>query len=481
VPRGGVTSRAARSGVRRGTDYVASLRDGRDVWVLGHGHVDDVTTDATTAPVVATYAAWYDRHRDAGWRATLMRDAERSWAFTAPTTVAHLRAMGAAISQVSLLSGGLLTHNPGYGALIALGVADAAAAVSKGRAKLARAYRDDVARSQRFVTFSSGNGPSSDRGRPPDEALAVRVVKRTRSEIVVDGVLDVHTAVPYAHEILVAARHPAGPAGWAWFAVPIGTPGLRVIARQPAVDVGGDPSGPRRFDELDAIAVLDHVTIPDERVFALGAACDQRGRDHVVGWLLWHQLLGWLARAELTLGFALALADAFTLRDRPEIVDAVTELMAVVQTIRTCVVAAELDPERTAGGFARPRRVHLAPAALCALANRTRCDDLLRRCAGAAAMVAPTDTDLGDDRVAAALERVLGATGGAVRARAALLRGARDHVGSSLAAREAAYEMFGSGGPKAWHLRLRHSFEGYEQLIAAAATAGRAGRRRRTT
>ena len=48
--------------MRAEAGYKESLRDGRDVWVLGEGAVRDVTTDPSTSAMVDECAAWYDRH-----------------------------------------------------------------------------------------------------------------------------------------------------------------------------------------------------------------------------------------------------------------------------------------------------------------------------------------------------------------------------------------------------------------------------------
>ncbi len=54
--------------MRAGAAYREALRDGRRVWVLGEGRVDDVTTHPATAPMVAEYVAWYDRLTKPDWR-----------------------------------------------------------------------------------------------------------------------------------------------------------------------------------------------------------------------------------------------------------------------------------------------------------------------------------------------------------------------------------------------------------------------------
>ncbi|MBV9967876.1 MAG: 4-hydroxyphenylacetate 3-monooxygenase, oxygenase component, partial [Alphaproteobacteria bacterium] len=51
--------------MRTGAEYREVLRnDGRRVWVLGEGEVEDVTTHPATAAMVEEYVAWYDRHFD---------------------------------------------------------------------------------------------------------------------------------------------------------------------------------------------------------------------------------------------------------------------------------------------------------------------------------------------------------------------------------------------------------------------------------
>ena len=48
--------------MRTGAEYREALRDGRRVWVMGEGMVDDVTTHPATRAMVDEYVAWYDLH-----------------------------------------------------------------------------------------------------------------------------------------------------------------------------------------------------------------------------------------------------------------------------------------------------------------------------------------------------------------------------------------------------------------------------------
>ena len=60
------------SSMRTGADYRESLRDGRRVWILGEGLIDDVTTHPATQPMVDEYVAWYDRHFDPKWQDSVL-------------------------------------------------------------------------------------------------------------------------------------------------------------------------------------------------------------------------------------------------------------------------------------------------------------------------------------------------------------------------------------------------------------------------
>ena len=53
--------------MRTGLEDRESLRDGRDVWVMGEGQVEDVTTHPATSAMVLEYEKWYDRHFDPAW------------------------------------------------------------------------------------------------------------------------------------------------------------------------------------------------------------------------------------------------------------------------------------------------------------------------------------------------------------------------------------------------------------------------------
>ena len=461
--------------MRTGAEYRESLRDGRDVWVMGEGPVDDVTSHPATAPMVVEYAAWYDRHFEPAWQDVLLTGPDaagrrRPLAFEVPKTSADLQRQGNALRSVLFLSGGNITHTPGYGALIALGLLNHLKGLNNPPEEIeaAEAYRESLARSGRFLTFAGGGALIGPRlSKDPSERVALRLVSETDKGIVVSGKVQMHTSTPFAEDVLITSRDelPPGSGRRPWVILPVNAPGVRVVARRTSARHANPFLSPlsSRFDELDAILILKDVFIPRERVFT-GELMDRTKRHSLVSWLLWHHNIGWLAKAELSLGLGLALSEVMGLKENPATIEQLVDLAVDVQTSRSCVTAAELEPEMTAGGYALPGQLHLAAAAINIFKTRQKVSETLRSLPGSSLVNAPADTDLADPVMAAELEEAFGGGGYTALQRAALLQLTWDQVSSALDARESVFELHASGGMAAWRARLRAWFQNYDEL-----------------
>jgi 4-hydroxyphenylacetate 3-monooxygenase len=217
---------------------------------------------------------------------------------------------------------------------------------------------------------------------------------------------------------------------------------------------------------------LDDVFIPWEQVFLTEPAADanspaplelDRG-EGIASWLYWHQLYGWLAKAEFTLGLALACTDVMGLREHQQTLDYLVDLITDVQMVRSCLTAGELEPQLTAAGYAFPGLVHMAAGSIAMLKARQRMSEILRMLPGSSLMMAPADTDLSAPELAAGLEESFGGGGYTALQRAALLNLAWDHISSGLDGRESAFELHANGGIPTWRQRLRRWFNDYNTL-----------------
>jgi aromatic ring hydroxylase len=454
--------------MRTGAEYRETLRDGRRVWVMGGGWVDDVTTHPATRPMVDEYVAWYDRHSEVAWRETLIENDGAPWAFVLPRTSDDLLGMGRSFAKTLFHSAGNVTHDPAYGNLIALGILTTVQARDLPPEQVANAlaYRDMIARTGRFITYCGGAPIVGQRMRAdPAERVALKLVRETDAGVVLSGRLGMHTSPAYAEDVYVGGMSGVDIGGQrAGFIVPVGgavvtTLCRKVAARDPNPFVSPLSS---RFDELDGQMWLDNVFVPWEHVFLVGPEPDTIAR-----WLRWHHLYGWLAKAEFTLGLALALADAMALKENEQTVEYLVDTVVAVQTVRTCIAAAERDPEFTPAGYCYPNHRHLAAGGIALFKARQRISEILRILPGSSLVVAPADSDLATPELTAGLEESFGGGGWSALQRSALLQLAWDHVSSALDGRESTFELHASGGMPNWRGWLRRNFRDYNELANA--------------
>jgi len=252
------------------------------------------------------------------------------------------------------------------------------------------------------------------------------------------------------------------------FIVPVNAPGVTTLCRKVAVRDPNPFVAPlsSQYDELDGQMWLDDVFIPWERVFFVDPSPEAIAR-----WLRWHHLYGWLSKAEFTLGLALALTDAMGLKAHEQAIEYLVDLIAEVQTVRSCLTAAERDPEFTPAGYCFPCHAHLAAGGIALLKSRQRISEILRILPGSSLVVAPADRDLAAPELAAGLEESFGGGGYTALQRSALLQLAWDHVSSALDARESAFELHASDGMPNWRSWLRRNFKDYNTLANAVLRA----------
>lgn len=217
--------------MRTGAEYREALRDGRKIWVIGEGAFEDVTTHPATRAVVEEYVGWYDRHFDPDWQELVLTPLDAAGnrsplGYIVPMSAAELTRMGRCFSTTTFLSAGNLTHTPAYGQLIALGVLCAVQehSASPKHVADAAAYRQLIADTGRFLTFSAGAATIGYRLRKdPGERAALRILRETDAGVVLSGKIGMHTSPAYAEDVLcrrvLRRRHRWAPrhlyrAGW---------------------------------------------------------------------------------------------------------------------------------------------------------------------------------------------------------------------------------------------------------------------------
>ena len=266
-----------------GEEYLASLRDGREIYLYGE-RVKDVTKHAAFGNPARMTARLYDALHDPAKRDVLTRPTDTDGVgythsfFTTPHSVDDLVADQRAIAEWARVSYGWMGRSPDYKASF-LGTLGANADFYAPFADNARRwYRE----SQEKVLFWNHAivHPPVDRNRPPDEVsdVFVHVERETDAGLVVSGAKVVATGSALTHYNFIA--HWGLPIKDKRFAlvatVPMDARGVKLICRQSysgSAAVTGSPFDyplSSRLDENDTIFVMDQVLVPWENVFIYG-------------------------------------------------------------------------------------------------------------------------------------------------------------------------------------------------------------------
>ncbi|HVH75717.1 MAG TPA: 4-hydroxyphenylacetate 3-hydroxylase N-terminal domain-containing protein [Stellaceae bacterium] len=263
-----------------GAEYIESLKDGREVYIDGE-RVEDVTTHSAFRNSVRSIARLYDA----------LHDPERREVLTCPTDtgsegythrffrVARSRealiAQQKAIAEWSRLTYGWMGRTPDYKASL-MNTLGANAEYYGQFAANARSWYRRVQETALFMNHAIVN-PPVDRGRPTSEVKDVYVTIQRESDagVVVSGAKVVATSAALTHYNFLgqnAATATADPDLAIMFILPMDAPGVKLICRNSyekiATTLGTPYDYPlsSRFDENDAIFVLDNVLIPWENV-----------------------------------------------------------------------------------------------------------------------------------------------------------------------------------------------------------------------
>jgi 4-hydroxyphenylacetate 3-monooxygenase len=478
-------------GLRTGADYMAGLRgDGRRVIIDG-AVVDDVTTHPAFRAAVRSVARLYDMAADPANRAVMTypspatgRPVLRCWEI--PRTPADLGARRRMSERWAEATFGLMGRTPdhvaGFFAGFAAKPAIFAAAGEAFAANVVRFYA--FARDHHLYVSYAIVPPQIDRSKPAhrqsDPTLHAGVVAERDGGIVLKGAQQLATGAALSDYLHLSCIHPLAPGDEAYaisVAMPLNAPGLKIYSRRSyaaAATSAFDYPLSSRFDETDALVVLDDVFVPWERVFVYRdiALCrDQWWRTpaHVYGN---HQAqVRYAAKLRFLMGLAKRLTEITGSAALAPVQIKLGEMAAIASIVEHMVTAQEANATIDAEGTVWPSRTALyAVMALQAELN-PRIVDLARELAGGSLLMLPSSVqDFANAEAAADLERYVHSPGFDARTRVALLKMLWDIIGSEFAGRQQQYEKFYGGASflVKQNLYRTYDFARADALVAAA-------------
>ena len=225
--------------LRTAAEYVESLKDGREVWYRGQ-RVDDVTQHPTISKAVKHACIDYEMAESDTYRdlATYEENGERHSAYyRIPRTTEDLLKRSALIEAATAEGDTLvvLIKEIGTDALFAL-LAVTAEFEDQRYFERAKAYYE-YCRANDLSLAVAQTDVKGDRIKRPsqqsDPDVYLRVVERRDDGIVVRGAKAHTSVVTNTNEVIVLPTRAMGPDEGDWsiaFALPVDTPGLRLIA-----------------------------------------------------------------------------------------------------------------------------------------------------------------------------------------------------------------------------------------------------------
>jgi 4-hydroxyphenylacetate 3-monooxygenase len=446
-------------GIRTGEEYLANLRDDREVWIHGD-RVADVTAHPGMSRGPRTLAQFLDKQFDPGLRDVLTyeEDGERiAMSFLPPKSREDIRRRGVAYYEWARWSNGMLGRTPDYKNASIMAFGTAAAYLGQGRTDFEAnmlAYYDEVRKGDKVLTHTLVNpAVSFDMAKEGKFSgqVALQIVKETDAGVIVNGARLLATLGPFADEIevfpstLLKAEDGNIPFAIA-FALPVNTPGMRMICRD-TYDHGKshfDAPLSSRYEELDAVVIFENVLVPWERVFMYKdpALCNRAFAETNAVVHMMHQVAaGKLAKSEFAVGLLCAMARA-TGKDKDMGVKVqIAEAMWIAESVRAFLYSAEHQAEPDQWGNYVPLRRPLDTSRNLFLRRYPRLVELVQLLGSSSLMATPSEADFSND-LAGDVERYFQVENLNSLDRVALFRLAHDFSVSGFSGRQTLYERF---------------------------------------
>ncbi|WP_042348494.1 4-hydroxyphenylacetate 3-hydroxylase family protein [Bacillus massiliigorillae] len=289
-----------------GKEYLESLRDGRVVFLNGE-KIDDVTTHPAYQNSARSISQLYDALHNPETAPILTTKTEEGHLthkfFKASKNAQEMIEARDAIAEWSRMSFGFMGRTPDYKAAFT-GSLGPFSDYYKGFEHNAKKWYTKATKDVPFCNHTIIN-PAMDRHKPLHEnkEVFVRAVEERDDGIIVSGAKMVGTSAALTNYNFVANYSPVdlgeGDQSHALiFFVPMNAPGLKMISRQSYEQMAAMQGSPydyplsSRFDENDAVIVLDNVFIPWEDVFAYKNVQIANGFRAETGWLNRYTLHG---------------------------------------------------------------------------------------------------------------------------------------------------------------------------------------------
>lgn len=468
-----------------GDTYLESLRDGRNVYLNGE-KVADVTKHPAFRNCALSVARMYDALHDPATRdimTGLDDDGVRTHKFFKPARSAHdLIEAREAILRWQRLSYGFLGRTPDYKASFMSGLAVNADYYGP-YGENAVAWYKRFSRQALYLNHVIIN-PPLDRKRPIHEMgnAFIRAVRETDNGIIVSGAKMLATGSAITHASFVAPvasamLEPGKAEAFALvFFVRMDNPRLRLICRAPfGQGAPFDRPLSSRFDENDAVLILDEALIPWEDVLVyrdIERATGFYAKSGFPNLYNFQSAIRLATKLEFMAGLLSRAVQANGTDAFRGVQAGIGELITMRDMIWAITTAMAFDPEPATGGTVVPRLEYASAIRVYNAQTWQRVHELFETHLGGSPIVVPSSSaDLTHPELRPLIEQYYTGADCSALERVQLLKLAWDAIGSDFGGRDELYERNFSGNAEQVRLdalkwaKKRGTLQRYEGFV----------------
>jgi 4-hydroxyphenylacetate 3-monooxygenase len=470
---------------KSGTEHLASLRDGRNVFIDGE-RVGDVTTHSAYRNAAASAAHLYDV-QSAPENLELMtfapdganRRINRAWQI--PTSHAEMVERRKALTAWAECSYGFMGRSPDHLASALVGQRIGLDVFARGGAERSKAFADYfeyASANDMFLTYVIIN-PQANRAKDwgeQEEDLIARIVDEDTTGVTIRGAKMMGTSSIMANEVFVANLQPLKPGEEALAfscALEMSAKGMQVLSRKSyeaaAVSVYDNPLS-SRFDENDAVIYFDDVKVPWERIFVYRNVDLCRAQFHDTPGHIYQNYQSQIRLAvklKFLAGLAHKLTETIGTSAMPQVREQLGRLAANVGMVEAMLQGIEAGGEYY-GKYWIPNRHYLYSSQVITQDLYPRMINTLRELAGGAFIMLPSSyKDWSNPVIEPLIRKTQRSPSLDPEERVKFLKAAWDAIGSEFGSRHTQYEMFYAGAQfvTAGHSYRTFGWKGADEMV----------------
>ncbi len=464
----------------RGNDYIERLKKNPPGTWIGNELVKDPTTHPVIAPVIRSTANIYDLQWEPAVRDHMLyiEPTTGEWTGTQymiPRSIEDLKTRRKMHRTWAETSYGYMGRSTDFMSAMLLGWYINADYFGE-YAENVRNYFNYIRDNDLSLTHVLIN-PQVDRtqsaSNQPDEFTYLGVVRETEEGIIVRGAKMLATAGPYTDEVLIFPLLPLPRAHQKpveeeqkyaiSFAIPMSTPGLKCIAREPyAINDKMDSPLSSQYDELDGVLIFDDVLVPWERVFIYKDIHQVAGIRGFSTFYTGHQTsTRLLTKLQFVAGVAMKATEMVKTNQFPHVADMIGEITTYIELTKAALEASESNALQTKDGFYYPNYRPLN--AIRNSGNRwyPRVREIIQQILAGGLMYQPASMNIMDSPLKELIQKYYRGADVNAEEKMQIYKIAADIAVSAFGSRHELYERFYAGDPL--FLRVETQYRNYDK------------------